>query len=93
MYTNTYKFMFIFGNTFERTWKKSFSKCLANTEVLTVIFRMEHRDPSGGARESTQGAEEFCNPIDGTTIWSNKYPHKLLSLAAYVAEDGLVSHH
>ena len=35
---------------------------------LTVIFRMEHRAPNGGARESTQGAEGVCNPIGGTTI-------------------------
>jgi hypothetical protein len=25
---------------------------------------MEHRAPNGGARESTQGAEGVCNPID-----------------------------
>jgi hypothetical protein len=24
--------------------------------------------PNGGARESTQGAKEICNPIGGTTI-------------------------
>ena len=29
---------------------------------------------SGEARESTQGAEGVCNPIDGTTIWTNQYP-------------------
>jgi hypothetical protein len=34
-----------------------------------------------------------CNPIGGTTIWTNQYPPELLSLAAYVAEDGRVSHH
>jgi hypothetical protein len=37
--------------------------------------------------------KEVCNPIGGTTIWTNQYPTELLSLAAYVAEDGLVSHH
>ena len=42
--------------------------------MLTVIYRMEHRAPSGGARESTQGAEGVCNPIGGTTIWTNQYP-------------------
>jgi hypothetical protein len=35
---------------------------------LTVIFRMGHRAPNGGARESTQRAEGVCNPIGGTTI-------------------------
>jgi hypothetical protein len=36
--------------------------------MLTVIYRMEHRAPNGGARESTQGADVLCNPIGGTTI-------------------------
>jgi hypothetical protein len=36
--------------------------------MLTVIYRMEHRASNGGARESTEGAEGFCNPIGGTTI-------------------------
>ena len=42
--------------------------------LTSVIYRMEHRAPNGGPRESTQGAEEFCNPIGGTTIWTNQYP-------------------
>jgi hypothetical protein len=29
---------------------------------------MDHRAPNGGARESTQGAKEICNPIGGTTL-------------------------
>jgi hypothetical protein len=57
--------------------------------MLTVIYNMEHRAPNGEARESTQGAEGVCNPISGT----NQYPPELVSLAAYVAEDGLVGHH
>jgi hypothetical protein len=60
--------------------------------MLTVIYKMEHRAPSGEARESTQGAEGVCNPIGGTTIWTNQYPPELMTLAAYVAEDGLVGH-
>jgi hypothetical protein len=32
---------------------------------------MDHRAPNGGARESTQGAKEICNPIGGTTLWTN----------------------
>jgi hypothetical protein len=36
--------------------------------MLTVIYKMECRAPNGEARESTQGAEEVCNPIGGTTI-------------------------
>jgi hypothetical protein len=54
---------------------------------------MEHRAPNGEARESTQGAEGVCNPIGGTTLCTNQYPPELVSLAAYVAEDGLVGHH
>jgi len=42
--------------------------------MLTVRYWMEHRAPNGGARESTQGAEGVCNPIGGTTIWTNQYP-------------------
>jgi hypothetical protein len=56
---------------------------------------MDHRAPNGGARESTQGAKGVCNPIGGTTIWTNEYPPtpELMFLAAYVSEDGLVGHH
>jgi hypothetical protein len=36
--------------------------------LLTVSYWMDHRAPNGGARESTQGAKEICNPIGGTTI-------------------------
>jgi hypothetical protein len=53
---------------------------------------MDHRVPNGGARESNQGAKEICNPIGGTTIWTSQYLPELMSLAAYVSEDGLVSH-
>jgi hypothetical protein len=61
--------------------------------MLTVSYWMEHRAPNGGTRESTQGAKGVCNIISGTTIWTNHYPPELVSLAAYVAEDGLVGHH
>ena len=63
--------------------------------MLTVRYWMDHRTPNGGARESTQGAKGICNPIGGTTIWTNQYPHhpRAVSLVAYVAEDGLVGHH
>ena len=49
---------------------------------------MDHRAPNGGARESTQGAKGICNPIGGTTSTP-----ELMSLAAYVSEDGLVGYH
>jgi hypothetical protein len=61
--------------------------------MLTVSYCMEHRAPNEGARESTQGAKWICNPLGGTTIWTNQYPLELVSLAVYVSEDGLVSHH
>ena len=41
--------------------------------MLTVIYWMDNRAPSGGARESTQWAEGVFNPIGGTTIWTNQY--------------------
>jgi hypothetical protein len=44
--------------------------------IKKSIYKMEHRAPSGEARESTQGAEGVCNPIGGTTIWTNQYPQR-----------------
>ena len=61
--------------------------------MLTVSYWMDHRAPNGGARESAQGAKGVCNPIGGTTLRTNQYPLELVSLAAYVSEDGLVGHH
>ena len=60
--------------------------------MLTVIHWMEHRAPNERAREGTQGAKVVCNPIGGTTIWTNPFPPELVSLVAYVAEGGLVGH-
>jgi hypothetical protein len=60
--------------------------------MLTVSYWMDHRAPNGGARENTQGAGGIYNPIGGTTIWTNQYPTELVSLAAYVSEDGLAGH-
>jgi hypothetical protein len=53
---------------------------------------MDHRAPSGGARERTQGTKGNCNPKGGRTILTNQYPGAL-TLAAYVSKDGLVGHH
>jgi hypothetical protein len=36
--------------------------------MLTIIYKVEHRAPNGGARESTHRAEGVYNPIGGTTI-------------------------
>jgi hypothetical protein len=36
--------------------------------MFTVIYRMEHRAPNEGTRESIQGAEGVCNPIVGKTV-------------------------
>ena len=54
---------------------------------------MDYRAPNGGARESNQGAKGVRNPIGGTTIYTTQYPPELVSLAAYVSEEGLVRHH
>jgi hypothetical protein len=63
--------------------------------MLTVSYWIDHMAPNVGARESTQEATGVCNPIGGTTIWTDQYPptSELLFLAAYVSEDGLVRHH
>jgi hypothetical protein len=53
---------------------------------------MDHSVSNGGARESTQGAKGICNPIGETKILTNQYPLELMSLGAYVSEDGLVGH-
>ena len=45
--------------------------------MLTVNYWMDHKAPNGGARESIQGAKEICNPIGGTTLWTNQYPRAL----------------
>jgi hypothetical protein len=62
--------------------------------MLTVSYWMDHRAPIGGARESTQGAKGNCNPIG---VVEQQYEltstPELLSLAAYVSKDDLVSHH
>jgi hypothetical protein len=47
--------------------------------MFTVSYWTDHRAHNGGARESTQGAKGNCNPIGGTTIWTNQYPGALVS--------------
>jgi hypothetical protein len=49
-------------------------------QMLTVIHWTEHRVSNEGARESTQGAEGDCIPIEGTTIWTNQYLQSSLGL-------------
>jgi hypothetical protein len=71
-------------------WIRNY-KWVANTEVDAHNHLLEHRVPSEGARDSTKGAKGVCNPIGGTTIWTNQYPQAVW-LVAYVTEDGLVSH-
>jgi hypothetical protein len=51
--------------------------------LLTVIYWIEHRATNEGARESTQGAKGFCNPIGGTTIWISQYIQKCVSSCIY----------
>jgi hypothetical protein len=60
--------------------------------MLTVIYWMEQMASNEWARESTRRTKGVYNPIVGTTIWTNQYPPELVSLVAYVTEDGLVSH-
>jgi hypothetical protein len=46
--------------------------------MITVSCWMGHMAPNGGAREITQGAGGNCNPMGGTTIWTNQYPGALV---------------
>jgi hypothetical protein len=39
--------------------------------MFTSIHWTEHNK---GSSERTQGAEQFCSPIGGTTVWTNQYP-------------------
>jgi hypothetical protein len=48
--------------------------------MLTAIHWTEHRVPNEEARESTQGSEEVCRPIEGTTILTNQYLQRSLGL-------------
>jgi hypothetical protein len=66
------------------------SACQIQKWMFTVIHWMEHRDPNGGTRESTPGAEGVCILIGVTTIRTLQYSPELMSLVAYVAEHGLV---
>jgi hypothetical protein len=60
--------------------------------MLTVIYKMEHRAPNGGSRESTQGAKLVGKLYRRNNNMNQPVPPELVSLAAYVAEDGLVGH-
>jgi hypothetical protein len=42
--------------------------------MLAANHWTDHRDPTGGVIERTEGAEGVCSPIGGTTIWTNQYP-------------------
>jgi hypothetical protein len=46
----------------------SYASAWKTQKWMLTVYRMDHRAPNGGARESTLGAEEVCNPIGGTTI-------------------------
>jgi hypothetical protein len=56
------------GRGYVEIYCVKFKACLENTVVDVHSYWMEHRASSGGARESTQGAEGVCNPIGGTII-------------------------
>ena len=60
--------------------------------MLIVSYWMDHRASNDGARESTQGAKGICNPIGGQH-YELTSTLELLTLAAYVSEDGIVGHH
>jgi hypothetical protein len=45
--------------------------------MLSTHFWTEHRVLDERARERIQGDAGVCNPIGGTTIWTNQYPSEL----------------
>jgi len=45
--------------------------------MLTANNHTVHRDPSGGVRGRTEGAEGVCNRIGRTTISISQMPPKL----------------
>jgi hypothetical protein len=69
-------------------------------QMLEANHWTEHRVLNGGVIERTEGAEGVCNPIGRTTISTNQIPQSSqrvhmegpMTLATYVAEDGLVRH-
>jgi hypothetical protein len=48
--------------------------------MLVANHQTEHRDPNGGVRGRTKGAEGFCNPIGRTTISINQTPQSIQGL-------------
>jgi hypothetical protein len=43
--------------------------------MLAANHQTEHRDPNEGVRGRTEGVEEVCNLIGGTTILNNQTTH------------------
>jgi hypothetical protein len=41
-------------------------------EILETTHWTEHRDPNGGVKGRTEGAESIYNPIGRTTISTNQ---------------------
>jgi hypothetical protein len=61
--------------------------------MLTVSYWMDHRTPNGGAGGSTQGSGRDLQPYRWNNNMNYTVPSpELVSLAAYVSEDGLVCH-
>ena len=56
-----YKLEHLLGIYYANAWQK-------RKWMLTVIYWMQHRVPSEGGRESTQGAEGVCSPIGETCL-------------------------
>ena len=47
---------------------------LIQMRMLAANHQTEHRDPIGGVREETEGAEGDCKPIERTTTSTNWTP-------------------
>ena len=60
--------------------KQNKTKQIKTNQNKTKQNKTKNRVPNEGARENTQGAEGVCNPIEGSTIWTNQYPQSSLGL-------------
>jgi hypothetical protein len=73
-------------------WGFPFLHCNAKCSWINLLEEGQLGVPSFLLVRVDVPISQICNPIGGTTIWTNQYPLELVSLAAYVSEDGLVGH-
>ena len=63
------------GSDIGRLLRGSARAILIQRRMLAAIHQTEHRGPSEGARERTEGSERVWNPIERTKLSINKIHH------------------